>query len=437
MSKSIVAKLRDVAGALIGNFLDWADFVMYAQFATIIASVMFPSTTNPQIAILNTLLIFGFGFVFRPLGSIVFGHLGDKYGRKSAMLITFWIMGIATIFTGLIPSYSSIGLFAPVSLAIVRIAQGFAAGGELGGALSYLIESATPKRRCFYGSWVGVTILGATMLGTGTALLVSSMGHDFAYGIGWRIPFILYGVLLIPVAAILRFRMSDSPLFQEVKAKNEVAKIPVVKVFTKDWKPAVLAIMTTFVGTVVLYAITSFWPTYLSKTLNLPLSSALLITLTAEAVIMILTPVWAYLSDIKLGRKVPSLIASAFFAVFTYPLFLFITSYSFETILLVTVILALFMSILEATLPVWIGESFATNDRYSGYIAYSIAISYFGGFTPFISQFLVLALKTPLAPVIYIVLSAIVSTIGFALMKETYNIEILPSTQSIYQKSAE
>ncbi|MFP3191262.1 MAG: MFS transporter [Thermoproteota archaeon] len=435
MTSNLGRKLRNIAGALIGNFLDWTDFVIYAQFTVIISTVMFPKTLSPEVAVLNTLLVFGIGFIFRPIGSIVFGHLGDKYGRKNAMLITFWIMGIATMLTGLIPSYSSLGILAPVFLTLVRIAQGFAAGGELGGALSYLIESATPKRRCFYGSWVGVTILGASMLATGTAYIITSFGKDFAYGIGWRIPFVLYGLILIPVAAVLRYKMEDSPLFKEIKERKEIEKVPVAKVFTKELKPAILAIMTTFVGTVVLYAITSFWPTYLSQSLKLPLGSALLITLVAEAVILILTPVWAYLSDTKLGRKLPSLIASIFFALFTYPLFLFITSYSFEIILLITVVLAFFMSILEATLPVWIGESFATNERYSGYIAYSIAISYFGGFTPYISQFLILSLHTALAPVIYIVISAIVSAIGFALMKETYKIEVLPATKSIYQES--
>lgn len=434
---SLGRRLRNITGALIGNFLDWTDFVIYAQFALIISSVMFPKTLNPSIAVLNTLLVFGIGFIFRPVGSVIFGHLGDKYGRKNAMLITFWIMGIATILTGLIPSYSDIGILAPVFLTLVRIAQGFAAGGELGGALSYLIESAPPRKRCFYGSWVGVTILGASMLSTGTAYIITSAGQDFAYGIGWRIPFILYGLILIPIAAILRYTMEDSPLFREVRERKEIATMPVVKVFKEDWKPIVLAIMTTFVGTVVLYAITSFWPTYLSQSLKLPLGSSLLITLVAEAVILILTPLWGYLSDVKLGRKLPSLIASAFFVIFTYPLFLFISSYSFGIILLVTIILAFFMSILEATLPVWIGESFSTNKRYSGYIAYSIAISYFGGFTPFISQLLVVSLHTPLAPVIYIVISAIVSTIGFALMKETYKIEVLPSTKSIYQKDYE
>lgn len=114
MTSNLGRKLRNIAGALIGNFLDWTDFVIYAQFTVIISTVMFPKTLSPEVAVLNTLLVFGIGFIFRPIGSIVFGHLGDKYGRKNAMLITFWIMGIATMLTGLIPSYSSLGILAPV-----------------------------------------------------------------------------------------------------------------------------------------------------------------------------------------------------------------------------------------------------------------------------------------------------------------------------------
>lgn len=421
----------DVIGASIGNVLEWFDFGVYGFFAIVISSLMFPE--SPATALLLTFLVFGIGFVFRPLGSIFFAHIGDKVGRKNALLLTFWLMGFATIFTGLIPTYSSIGIAAPVLLALLRIIQGFGAGGEWGGVGSYLSELGGEHRRAFFGSFQQVFILLSLLAGSLTGLAVTSLSHSFVYSIGWRLPFIVGGLILLPVAAVLRRKLPESEVFTVVKEKKETVKFPIVKAFTEDLKPTSLVLFGTIIWTVSFYILLAYLPTYLKETTSLTLHEGFIVTSVGIAALVIFVPLWGYLSDRFQTRKLFALVGSVAFIVLPYPLFVILHGGVFLTVIVVVVIMDFFIAFLSGVLVAWFAESFPTNDRYTGFVPYNISTAYFGGFAPFIASYLISATGNPISPVFYVIFAGIVSTIAFLIMIDTAKLKKLPETESIYK----
>ena len=422
-----------IAGAAIGHVLEWYDFGVYAYFALQISEFLFPSGA-PGVALLSTFLVFGIGFVIRPLGSIVFAHYGDTHGRKNALLITFWIMGFATMLTGLIPPYSSIGILAPALLIVFRLAQGFGGGGEWGGVGSYLTELGGKNRRGLYGSMQQVFILVSLLAGSLTGLALTSIGTSFVNTIGWRLPFVIGGLVMLPITAVLRTKLPETESFVEVKQKGEIVRFPIVQAFTKDLKPTLLILFGTVIWTVSFYIMLSYLPTYIKTTTSLSLNDSFIITSAGILLIAIFVPVWAYLSDRKFGRKKLALVGAVGFIILPYPVFVVIHSGSFYTVLAATLLLDFFISFLSAVNVSWFAESFPTVDRYSGFIPYNISTSIFGGFAAYIAIFLINSTGDPIAPVYYVIASGVLSAIAYAFMKETAKIEKLPGLHSVYSK---
>jgi MHS family proline/betaine transporter-like MFS transporter len=422
----VMNKALKVLGVSIGNLLEWYDFGIYGTLVPIISSLIFPSS-NILVSILYTFIVFGVGFLFRPLGSVVFGHFGDKLGRRTSLLLTFWIMGFATLFTGLIPTYSSIGILSPSLFMLLRILQGFGAGGEWGGVAAYLAEMGGENRRGFYGSFQQAFITTSLLIGNLSGVIITSFGQSFVNSIGWRIPFIAGGIILIPISAVLRIKLPESELFAEVKAKGKIAKLPLAKAFTRNIKSSLFVLLGTLLWTVSFYIMLTYLPSYLNKVLLVNLNQSYVINSIGLLVLTLFIPIWGYVSDKIKSRKALALTGSIGFTLLSYPVFLMMQSRSFPLILFGVVLMDFFISFLSGSLVSWFAEVFPTNDRYSGVnIPYNIAVAIFGGFAPTIATYLIQITSNPISPVYYVITSGVISIIAYALMNDTAKLSKLP-----------
>ena len=268
-----VAKKAVTAGA-IGNFIEWYDFAVYGYFATVIATLFFPSEDRVA-SLLATFAVFAVSFFMRPVGAFVFGHYGDRIGRRSTLAATVILMGLATFMIGVLPSYEQIGVLAPILLVVARLLQGFSAGGEWGGSASFIVEYAPEARRGLYGSWQQVSVVGGLLVGSAIGgILGTVLSQDALYSYGWRIPFIV-GILVGAVGLYLRWRLEDTPAFRIIEEKQEITEAPVTDTFSAHYQEGLTAIGFTLAWTVAFYILLQYMPTYLAETLGFPLSQAL------------------------------------------------------------------------------------------------------------------------------------------------------------------
>jgi MHS family proline/betaine transporter-like MFS transporter len=412
------AKKAVTAGA-IGNFVEWYDYSVYGFFATVIASQFFPSD-DPVASLLATFAVFAVAFFMRPVGAFVFGHYGDTVGRRNTLAAAIILMGIATLTIGVLPSYAQIGVLAPILLVGARLLQGFSAGGEWSGSAAFMVEYAPENRRGLYGSWQQFSIVAGLLVGSGMgALLGAVLSEDALNAWGWRIPFIL-GMVVALVGLYLRLRIEDTPAFRIIEEKEEVTEAPVKESFTAHGGESITAIGFTVAWTVAYYILLTYMPTYVSQTLGLPLTQALLSNAIGLVVLMTLIPFTAALSD-SIGRK-PLLIAfSVLIAVFTYPLFLLASTKVLFLIVVAQVLFSLIISLFSGPRPASLVEMFPTNVRYSALgVSYNIAVAAFGGTAPFIATYLISRTGSNLAPTFYLIVAAVITLFFVSRMKETY-----------------
>lgn len=430
-----VSVARKVVSLASGHLLEWYDYSLYGIFAVVIAAELFPPSSNPSTPIIEFFLVYALGLVIRPFSSAIFAHMGDRTGRKTPLLITFLLMGGGTILTGIVPNYALIGLGAPALLLVARTLQGLGAGGELGGVGSYLSEISTPRNRGFITSWQEFFIVGASLLGAITGVIVTGLNRAFLYSYGWRIPFIILGLLFIPILFYLRRGLPESELFAKAKQDLKIVRAPIAKAFTKDIRPSMLVLFSTVGSTVIFYFLYTYLPSYLTTTTKLGLHDALIVTAVGLAVITFMTPVWGYVSDRVQNRKIFGIISGISWVVLPYPILLMFHTGNFAIAILAGVIINFFTSMVIGVLIAWYAESFPTNDRYNGFVSYNIAIAYFGGFTPLISASLIAYTSNSLAPLYWIIGTCAVSLISYALMKDTGKLGVLPEDKSIYEQS--
>ncbi|HLH85330.1 MAG TPA: MFS transporter [Thermoplasmataceae archaeon] len=420
-----------ITAASIGHVLEWFDYGVYAYFASVISVVVFGGTSTG--ALLLTFLAYGIGLAFRPLGSVFFAHLGDKRGRKYALLVTFWLMGAGTLLTGLTPTFASVGIFAGILITLFRVMQGFGAGGEWGGVGSYLVELGGSNRRGFYSSFQQVFILASVLIGSLVGLYVTSNFHGaFLDSVAWRVPFIVGGALLIPVAYLLRAGLPETLPFKTVEEKKEVVRVPIAKVFVKEKKAMFLQLIGMLFTPVTFYTVLTYLPTYVTTETKLPSSDGFLLVAIGSIVTIALIPLWGYLSDVYKTRRTFFLIASIGGAILSYPLFLLISTGSFALAIVGIIILQIVLSTYNGTINAFIGESFPTNDRYSGFVPYNISTAYSGGFAGAIAIALISATHNPLSPSFYMIAACVASAIAIYFMKDAAKLSKLPETESIY-----
>ncbi|OBG14059.1 MFS transporter [Mycolicibacterium celeriflavum] len=399
---------KAITGASIGNAVEWFDFAIYGFLATFIAANFFPAG-NETAALLNTFAIFAAAFFMRPLGGFVFGPLGDKLGRQRVLALVILLMSAATVLIGLLPTYASIGVAAPLLLLFLRCLQGFSAGGEYGGGAVYLAEFASDRRRGLtitFMAWSGVLgfLLGSVTVTLLQALLPAAAMESY----GWRIPFLIAGPLGL-VGLYIRLRLDDTPQFAELSRSDRVAKSPLREAVTTSWRPILQVIGLFIVFNIGYYVVFTFLPTYFIKRLDFSKTDAFLSISLASLVALILILPLAALSD-RIGRR-PMLIAgSVAFAVLGYPLFLLLNSGSLVAAIAAHCGLAVIESIYVSAAVSAGVELFATTVRYSGFsIGYNICVAGFGGTTPYVVTWLAAETGNDLAPAWYLVVAAVVS----------------------------
>ncbi|KUH66309.1 MFS transporter [Mycolicibacterium novocastrense] len=409
---------KAVTGASIGNAVEWFDFAIYGFLATFIAANFFPAG-NETAALLNTFAIFAAAFFMRPLGGFVFGPLGDKLGRQRVLALVILLMSGATVLIGVLPTYQSIGVAAPLLLLLLRCLQGFSAGGEYGGGAVYLAEFASQRRRGLtitFMVWSGVLgfLLGSITVTLLQALLPTAAMESY----GWRIPFLIAGPLGL-VGLYIRLRLDDTPHFAELSKTDRVAESPLREAFTTSWRPILQVIGMFIVFNVGYYVVFTFLPTYFIKTLQFSKTDAFLSVTLASLVALILILPLAALSD-RIGRR-PMLIAgSVAFAVLGYPLFLLLNSGSLVAAIAAHCGLAVIESIYVSTAVSAGVELFATTVRYSGFsIGYNICVAGFGGTTPYVVTWLTAETGNDLAPAWYLIVAAVVSLATIITLRES------------------
>jgi len=419
---------RAVAAAVVGNVLEWYDFAVYAYMATVIAAKFFPASDEVT-SLLSTFAAFGIGFVARPLGGILIGRLGDVRGRKTALLFTMALMAAGTVAIGLVPTYQTIGVAAPIFVVAARLVQGFSAGGEWGGSTAFIVEWAPPGRRGLYGSLQQCSVAGGLLLGSGVAALMNALLPATAVDSwGWRIPFLLGG-LLGPVGLYMRKHIDETPAFRRSRPEAGALPSKIVpgsmpsSVQERPVAPICLAARAfgfTVLWTVSYYIVLTYMPTFLQKQAGVARSQALWATASGLLIMVVATPLMGLLSD-RVGRKPLLLAACIASLVLPYPLFrLMLSGPPLATIFLIQLALAFVIAVFSGPGPAAIAELFPTRVRSTWMsTGYSLAVTIFGGFAPFIATLLIARTGDPVAPSYYLIAAAAVTLIVILRLKET------------------
>jgi metabolite-proton symporter len=364
---------RIVGASVIGTTVEWYDFFLYGSAAALV----FPGLFFPeQDEFAGTLFSFGtyaVGFFARPVGALVFGHFGDRLGRKKLLVISLMMMGAATFAIGLLPTYGTVGVLAPILLVTLRLIQGFALGGEWGGAVLIVSEHGKPQHRGFWASWPQAGAPAGNLLATGVLALLAVFQSDEAFQAwGWRIPFLLSAVLIV-VGLWVRLTVSESPVFLEAQraaeakaAETGVAeKAPIITVLTRYKREVLTAMGARIAENVSFYLLTAFTLSYMTKVLGLDSSFALNAVLIASAVHLVTIPLWGALSD-RIGRKPVYLLGAAGIGVWAFVLFGLLDSENFGLAVVAITVGLLFHGAMYGPQAAFFAELFGTKARYTG-----------------------------------------------------------------------
>jgi len=393
--------------------MEWYDFGVFGYLAGSLALNFFPKG-DPSAALLNTFLVFGVGLVFRPLGGIVIGRLGDTRGRKPALILTILMMAVGTVIIGLLPSYASIGVAAPLLLLFARLLQGFSTG-EWGGATAFMAEWSQQGRRGFYTSLQQMSVAGGSLLGVGfAALLTSFLGADAVNEWAWRIPF-LVGGLFGPIGFWLRRAVDETPPYRAIAAEGDAGGEE-----RSRFGHAAQAFGFTILWTVAFYVFLTYMPTYTRTQLHLSAAQSLWASAASLLALVVLVPITGALSD-RIGRKRLLLASCALCFVIPIPAFWLLThDLGFGVVVLVQIGFAAAISLFSGPGPAAIAEIFPTRGRSTWMSSsYALAVAIFGGFAPFISQWLIDTTGSRMAPTAYVMAAAAISFVTIARLRET------------------
>ncbi|MEV0122081.1 glycine betaine/L-proline transporter ProP [Streptomyces sp. NPDC050703] len=436
---------RAVKAASLGNAMEWFDFGIYSYLAVTIGHVFFPSG-NDTVQLISSFATFAVSFLVRPIGGMVFGPMGDKIGRKKVLALTMIMMAIGTLAIGLIPSYSTIGFWAPVLLIFFRLVQGFSTGGEYGGASTFIAEYAPDKRRGYFGSFLELgTLAGYTGAAGLVLILNSALGSDTMESWGWRVPFLVAGPLGL-VGLYLRLKLDETPAFQKMEDQTyhsategastveTTAKGDLAKIFRQYWPTLILCIALVGAYNITDYMLLSYMPTYLSDELGYDDSHGLLILIGTMIVLMLIISQVGRLSD-RFGRKPLLMTGMVGFLVLSLPAFLLIQQGSLVAVsggmLLLGLSLVCLLGTMSATLP----ALFPTSVRYGSLsVGYNLSASLFGGTAPLVITSLISVTGTDMVPAYYSMAAALVGIIAVACMKETAQKPLSGSPPSVETK---
>ncbi|MDQ2803303.1 MAG: MFS transporter [Pseudomonadota bacterium] len=409
---------RVLTASFIGNFVEWFDYASYGYFATVIAHAFFPEIA-PTSALLATFAVFAISFIVRPIGGIVWGHVGDRIGRKTALSYSIIIMSGATFAIAFLPSYAKVGLLAPVLLLLVRMVQGFSASGEYAGASAFIAEYAPTARRGLYTSIVPASTAAGLLFGSLlSAVLFAVLSEPQMQSIGWRLPFLLAAPLGL-IGLYIRLRLEDTPKFRELAETHHVPNAPVREMFTTYRREIAISLGVACLNAVGFYMILSYMPTYLSTELKVGHTDSFIATSVTLLVYIGLIFLMGRISD-RVGRKTLLITASVLFILLTVPLFMLLAGSSLLAIILIEVAFGALLTINDGTLPCFMSEIFPTKVRFSGFaFSFNLANAIFGGTAPFVATWLIGVTGSKLAPAWYLVAAALVALVAMLASRET------------------
>lgn len=426
MASSETTPLRRVVMAsLIGTTIEWYDFFLYGSAAALVFNKLFFPEFDPLTGTLLAFATYALGFVARPIGGIVFGHFGDRIGRKRLLMLSLVLMGVATILIGLLPTYAQIGVWAPIALIALRLVQGFAVGGEWGGAVLMAAEHGDAARRGFWASWPQAGVPAGNLLAAGVLAIMAAVQTEAEFlDWGWRVPFIL-SALLVVVGWYIRNRVAESPMFEaEVEATEAPAKVPAIDVLRERPKALVLGAGLRLGENISYYILTVFSLTFLVDVSKESRSLALNALLIGAAVQFIAIPLLALLSD-RIGRRPVYAVGAFGLAAWCFVMFGLLGSGDNASIVLALVVGLVLHGAMYGPQAAFITELFPTRIRYSGVsIAYQLTSIVAGSLAPIIALWLYKQYGSATPVAIYVAAACVISGISAVLAKETRGVEL-------------
>ena len=415
---------RQIVAAVIGNALEWYDFVIYGFLTVIISRLFFPAD-NEYASLLMTMVTFGVGFFMRPVGGVLIGMYADRHGRKAALQLIILLMTISIAMIAFAPTYAAIGVAAPLIILLARLLQGMATGGEFASATSFLVECAPPGRRGFFGSLQMVGQSLAALAGAAMGMLITQgLTPEQIDSWGWRLPFI-FGLLIGPVGLYMRRHLEETEAF--TTAKEQLHESVSLLTLCREHSRSVLACFGLVVaGTIMYYVVLIYMPTYAKTQLKIPLGDAFMAQVAGLICLTAAIPFFGALSD-RIGRKPVLLFALACYFVLPYPLLSWLQAEpTLARLTIMQIILCTAVAISFGPVSTALAEQFPVRMRSTGLaLAYNFAVMLFGGFAQLIVTWLIRETGTPLAPAFYVMFGAVAGTVGVLFMTDRYKDEIL------------
>ncbi|WP_405798349.1 MFS transporter [Streptomyces longwoodensis] len=420
---------RIVAASLIGTTIEWYDFFLYGSAAALVFNKLFFPGSDPLVGTLLSFLTYAVGFAARPLGALVFGHYGDRLGRKKLLVLSLLLMGGATFAIGLLPTHASVGTAAPVLLTLLRLVQGFALGGEWGGAVLLVSEHGDARRRGFWASWPQTGAPAGQLLATGVLSLLTAVLSDDAFtSWGWRVPFLLSGVLVM-VGLWIRLSVDESPVFRQALAAAEARraargadaaeKLPLVAVLRHHWRDVLVAMGARMAENISYYVITAFILVYATTSADMSKQTALNAVLIASAVHFAVIPAWGALSD-RVGRRPVYLFGAAGIGLWMFPFFRLVDTASFGNLVLAVTVGLVLHGAMYAPQAAFFSEMFGTRMRYSGAsMGAQFASVAAGAPAPLIATALLSDYDSSTPIALYVIAAVLLTLLAVGVAKET------------------
>ncbi|ASN52261.1 MFS transporter [Sinomonas sp. R1AF57] len=417
---------RVLAGTLVGTTIEWYDFFIYAQAAGVVLGPLFLAPVakeNPGLSQVIAFATIGISFLFRPLGAVVAGHLGDRLGRKRMLVFTLILMGISTSLIGVLPTYAQVGILAPVLLILLRVLQGFSAGGEWGGAALMSVEHAPVNKRGYFGAYPQIGVPIGMILATFTLwILTSVMGPAFNEW-GWRIPFLL-SIVLIVVGYMIRRAVEESPVFKQLQERQKESSAPLGQLFRYNFKEVALTALIFIANNAAGYLLIAYFSTYAVSALKMDRPTVLLATTLASFGWLVFTLWGGMLSD-RLGRVRTFQIGYAFLALWAIPMWFLIDTKDIVWYFVALFVMTLGLGLSYGPQSALYAEMFPAKVRYSGVsIGYALGAILGGAFAPMIAEMLMNEFKASWTIGLYIAIAAVISLVAVSMVKETKGVDL-------------
>jgi MHS family shikimate/dehydroshikimate transporter-like MFS transporter len=414
---------RVVLASFIGTTIEWYDFFLYGTAAALVFNQLFFPELDSHAGTMAAFGTYAVGFFARPVGGVVFAHFGDRLGRKSMLVTTLMLMGLATFLIGVLPTYSQIGVAAPALLVLLRFIQGFGVGGEWGGAVLMAVEHGHAGRRGLYAAWVQAGVPAGSLLATGVFSIFSLLPEAAFMSWGWRVPFLL-GIGLLGIGLFIRLNVFESPLFAQMREKTKTVRVPIFEVIRRYPRNVLLAIGARMAENGCYYIFTVFALSYGDEVLGIPRSVILNGALLGAAFQFVAIPLFGVLSD-RVGRRPVYLGGAVALALFAFPFFWLMSTGSTPLIWLAIVVGLFLHAAMYAPQAAFFSELFGTEVRYSGAsVGYQLASPLAGGVAPLIAASLLTVTGGAWSVAVYLIVLAAITIVSVALAAETHRTEL-------------